>query len=181
MNESNETSFPEVLMVYTFLHGKDALQRVEAILDTETSLYHMSVSGEIIFPLPSSKMIEFNHFLFFQGMTIDAGMSDRIKHIDILWASKQESDSDKPFVIRANKKRVAQWFRGDYSLQLDSLLFRCCDGSIVEQRLLSHLVAVPKGDTRFLFLTFEKDSLCPLFKIVRSLPSGLSIETANSY
>lgn len=172
----NQEDLPKGLAVYTFLHGKTALERVDAILDEETSLYRTPAAGGVTFSLPNVRMIDFNHLLLFEGMTLEGGMSKRVTHLSY------GSDSGKTcYTIQSPKNRVAQWVSGDYRVAIDAYPHRYKDGNLVKQELKRHLVAVPKGDERFIFLTFRDVSLEPVFKMVRSLPHEIVIETATSY
>lgn len=177
MNGSDKTDFPETLIIYTFLHGKNALERVDAILDPETSLYHSSVLDWVAFSLPSPKMAEFNHLLLFEGMTIENGMSKRVAHI------KFESDKYSHYLAKLNKRIVAKRNNdSDCSIKEVYHRLRYEEGSNIVQRIPRHLVAIPKGDERFTFIIFDNDSLRPVFKCGRSTEKkGLTIETASSH
>ena len=175
--------------VYTHLHAATALQIVQAVaLDAELQDYCIDLPAHkrrLTFSHKNwAMLLKYNHFLLIEGLTFTGGMNRNIQEIPIDARTIDSKRSVPPSrVIKANIDSVPAQREVDLTFY-DYMVRRKDeneDACVVSQTIKLHLFAVPKGGERFIFLTFNDRSLRHVFKLVRSSPKELCIETVNSY
>lgn len=183
MSDPNNV-LPETVQVFTSLHGRDPLGKREGVLSDTSGCYNILLPNKrnLWFIVPNPRMVEHNHFFLFDGLTIEGGMSPRVKHLKYALNSDGEPSLVRSSIAISTKCRhAAKWENGDCGIDaLHSWSRNNVDGDVI-QKVRLHLVAVPKGDERFVFLAFRTDSLEPYFRMVRSIPQEIIVQNAVSY
>ncbi|MDD5083398.1 MAG: hypothetical protein PHT88_00475 [Candidatus Moranbacteria bacterium] len=174
------------LILCTYFHGQSALKKYEAILiDKESCRYQTALPGSrvLTFEYPHiDKFKKIPPLLLFEGLTFTDSMTDSVKELPItLWKESDSGVLSHMHLTRELVSRKATTTSSNPSdLTFDSFArgLRRTEGNQVIQEIKLHLFAILANDARFLFVAYEARSLKPMFKIVKNLPSELSIEAA---
>lgn len=158
--------------VYTLLHG-DQLRKRTGEIELVNDRSEVSVDSLMTIQIRHPAVLEHYNLLLFDGLLVPGGMNQRVLLLD----SSIGSGCRFVTVNRSNVKDVRE---GDFESPTATPL-RTWDAFHVSQTLYRRALAIPKGNVRGLILTFHDRSLEPWYRVVRSLPEQVIVETANSY
>lgn len=146
------------------------LSRPRAIISGPDSDAPITIS------VPHPKLLEQCNILLFDGLVPPGGMNGKVQRLTLSF-----DGSHDPIGARINRSNAKKIRDGDFESSAFSPSLREEASDTVTQFMKLQALALPKGDTRILILTFHDRSLEPWYRMVRSLPNGLFFETVNSY
>lgn len=126
------------------------------------------------------KILDYCHLLALDCLIPPGGANAKIQRLDFMFGDGV-ARKILPIVVRAATSNVAKVVPGDFDSSAFSTLRNEISSSVLEQTLFFQILAIPKGDVRLCALTFRDRSLEPCYRMIRSIPSGIIIETASSY
>lgn len=125
--------------------------------------------------IPHSKLLEQCNILLFDGLVPPGGMNGKVQRLVLSFDCSYDMIGAR--INRSNAKQIRD---RDFESSAFSPPLRHESSDTVTQLMKFQALALPKGDTRILILTFHDRSLEPWYWMVRSLPTGLIFETVNS-
>lgn len=130
----------------------------------------------IMINVPHTKLLEQCNILLFDGLIPPGGMNGKVQRLALSFDGSH--DPIGAMINRSNAKKIRD---GDFESSAFAPSLKKETSDEVTQFMKLQALALPKGDTRILILTFHDRSLEPWYRMVRSLPNGLFFETVNSY
>ena len=173
--------------IHTFLHGSNSLEQRDTVMkniNDDTYQYRVALPEDraiITFKHKGLDRIkDHSHILLFEGFTFTGCMTDKITSIPItVWKDDWSTTLNPVRRMPTIKANVFQSRAADLSFfNPEDHAFRQEEVGLVLQEIPLHLVIIPKSDVRFIFLTYKKRSLEPVYKTVRVLNGELCIENA---
>lgn len=123
--------------------------------------------------IPHAKLLNHCNILLFDGLIPPGGMNGKVQRLET-------SVECNRIGVRINSSNTKKVHEGDFeSPAFTTMRWEALDETT--QEMFVHVVAIPKGDVRMLVLTFHDRSLEPWYRMIRSLPDRLAVETVNSY
>ena len=180
--------------VWTLFHG-DQLRRQESEIEYSGEkcwIKGIGSSQHFWIYIPNKKLLPHTHIFLFHGSFVPFGMSPRVKELPWCWCSDLEQrdfpivHNDEMLYSATTSKQSASPlnFKGvDTQLFGFSGLRRLSheNGRLTHQSMYTLALAIPRGDERMVILMFRERSLQPIYRMVRSLPKEVIVETASGY
>lgn len=182
----------ETTPVWTLLFGDQPWKRESKIENGEGNFVNLIVpplsrpraimggpdsDAPIMISVPHPKLLGQCNIFLFDGLIPPGGMNGKAQRLVLSF--NDSCDTIGARINRSNAKKISDDV--DFESSAFSLPLRQETPHTVTQFMKLQALALPKGDTRILILTFHDRSLEPWYRMVRSLPNGLFFETVNSY
>lgn len=181
----------KITSIWTLLFGDQPWKRESRIEDGDGDSVKLIVSpisrpqpiiggpdgdAPITITVPHPKLLGQCNILLFDGLIPPGGMNGKVQRLTLSFDGAYDPIGAR--IHRSNAKKIRA---GDFESSAFSPSLRQETPDTVTQFMKFQALALPKGDTRILILTFHDRSLEPWYRVIRSLPNGLSFETVNSY